>query len=475
MRCQNGKGQLLPSYGSFRARVLVAMVRGHWLVNVHWLFIVAVAVLLAVERVCTGTFARPPALVLSITALALVNTLWAFLGRHFVSDLKDDTALAPPRSSSVSLFANLQVGVAILLLTVILRYSGGIENPMVILFLFYVAIAGLLLESPGALLQGLWALLLYAALLVGECTGWIAPHFPLLPWMPELEAHRRWGLVLTDIGVLAAGVFVTLCVALKVSGALEKEGHRLGAANEALRGNEAAIRSLQTRQSKFMQTAAHQLKSPVAGIETLAGLIRDKVVPADGIPGIIDRIIGRCRQAMVQVADLLTLARLRDLDPTPHRPVSTPVRQAVDKIVARFSEQAALGGLTVHWGGVEGDTTAIAVDPRDFEDCLVNLLDNAIKYTPRGGTIWVSVSEGIDTVSISVRDTGMGIAEDPVDDLFDPFRRGNLALLANIPGTGLGLAIVREVVEQAGGKICVHSVPTAMKSKTPTSTTSTFI
>ena len=103
------------------------------------------------------------------------------------------------------------------------------------------------------------------------------------------------------------------------------------------------------------------------------------------------------------------------------------------------------------------ECVAIGVDGRDFEDCLSNLLDNAIKYTPEGGAIRVVVTEDDENVSISITDTGMGIAEDSVDDIFDPFRRGNLALSADIPGTGLGLAIVREVVEQANGRVSVRS------------------
>ena len=88
---------------------------------------------------------------------------------------------------------------------------------------------------------------------------------------------------------------------------------------------------------------------------------------------------------------------------------------------------------------------------------MLTTLSIPVMYTPEGGSVRIAVASDDRSVSISVKDTGMGIAEDSEDDLFDPFRRGNLALAANIPGSGLGLAIVREVVEQANGRIKVRS------------------
>ena len=122
-----------------------------------------------------------------------------------------------------------------------------------------------------------------------------------------------------------------------------------------------------------------------------------------------------------------------------------------------FADQARSRNidLQVRSAGTEGGCAS--VDERDLEDCLMNLVDNAVKYTADGGSVWVKATLGPDSVSISVKDTGTGIAEDSVDDLFDPFRRGNLALAADVPGSGLGLAIVLEVVEQANGRVEVRS------------------
>ena len=213
-----------------------------------------------------------------------------------------------------------------------------------------------------------------------------------------------------------------------------------------------------------MLTAAHQLKGPLAGIETLAGLIEDHVVNPDKVGDIVSRLIARCRQAIVQVTELLTLARVQDATPSRHREARTDVTEVVRKVTGMLAEQAAAKKLEVRVevpaagaGGEGSGACCAAIESRDLDDCLTNLVENAIKYTPEGGSVWVTVSADDEQITVSVRDTGFGIAEGSEDDIFDPFRRGNVALARNIPGSGLGLAIVREVVEQAHGKIEVRS------------------
>ena len=108
-----------------------------------------------------------------------------------------------------------------LLLTALLRYSGGIENPMAILYLLSVLIAALLFRPLNALLQGLLTLFLYGGLVIGERMAFITPHVPLWPSSADLGTHKDWAFVLCGLGVLAAGVFGVLSLALPVSSRFE--------------------------------------------------------------------------------------------------------------------------------------------------------------------------------------------------------------------------------------------------------------
>jgi len=386
-----------------------------------------------------------------------MNVIWTLVSRDLVSG--EHNVGDVPRSvvRRAMVFANAQITVDLLMLTVILRYSGGIENPMAVFYFFHMTIAALLLTPLNALLQGGWALVLYSGLAIGECLGVFEPHYAFLVSTTGSLLYTDWGYVVAGIFVLAAGISGVLFFTLQISRRLDEQEGELRGANEGLRRSQVAIEDLQARRSRFMQTAAHQLKSPLAGIETLAGLIRDKVVPADKSDDILARIMARCEDAIAQVAELLTLARVQEATGARHHTASTEVNEVVRKVTGVFDDQARSQkiALQVEVFGSEG--VRASVDERDLEDCVMNLVDNALKYTSEGGSVWVTTGAAPGSVSICIKDTGMGIAEESVDDLFDPFRRGNLALAANIPGSGLGLAIVREVVEQANGRIEVRS------------------
>ena len=117
---------LLP-HGGFRVRVLTGIVRHHWFIRLRWIMAFAALALCLLERLCIPEFQRPVAVLACIGALAIINVLWTLLSRAILRELEDTASFTPLIVHRVVLFANAQMTVDILLLTVILRYSGG-EN-----------------------------------------------------------------------------------------------------------------------------------------------------------------------------------------------------------------------------------------------------------------------------------------------------------------------------------------------------------
>lgn len=471
--------RLLFPYGHFRGQVLLDMVRHRWFIRLRWGIVVFVLVVLGVERLQHPEFRRPAGVFLAVIALAGFNVLWTAISRWLMPgrsrsragskreahELESAIGRAPldtlppsnPPLHRVVLFANAQMAVDLFILTVILRYSGGIESPMVMFYLFHVLMAALLLRPLNALLQGLWAMVLYGGLTIGESVGWVAPHFSFLPTTIGESIHTHGVFVSANIAVLAAGIFGTLYFTLQISARLDDQERELQVSNVELQKAHRSREELQRRRSRFMQTAAHQLKSPFATIETLAGLIRDGTVDPRQADDLIRRIIARCGLGMELVSELLTLARVEQSPSTREAPAARSIGRVARQTVERATVQAAAKNIELHLSTEADEADRVLVDERDLEDCLANLLDNAIKYTPTGGRIEVATSRNADEIRLSVRDSGMGIAEEHLENVFEPFCRGPLALAAEIPGTGLGLTIVREVVERAGGRITVQS------------------
>jgi len=454
------------------AAALVPMLRLHWFIRLRWIFLAGAVAALAVERFVFPNAERPLALAYLLMALALVNLVWLVVSHFLFRGVAESPSALHAQLERLVIFANAQVAVDLLLLTGILRYAGGAENPLAVFYLFLIAIVSLLLKRRHAILQGVWALLLYATLVIGEWRQWLVPHYSFLPSYP-VGIYAQPEYVVSLLVVMACGIFGTLYFTLHIAGHVQVQERQLQRANAALRQSQRAIEDLQRRRSRFMQTAAHQLKSPLAAIQTMTELIRSNVVPPEAIPATCEKVIHRCQDGITQVTELLTLARVQEADPARHRRSETDVRETVVELCSRFKPLAEGKQIELTCDlPAEGDLR-VSVDPRDLKDCIGNLIDNAIKYTPARGSVRVTVmperSDGrIMAVLINVTDTGMGIdpnlvrpanGETGSEAVFDAFRRGANAIAAGIPGTGLGLSIVREIVEQAGARIVVSSRP----------------
>lgn len=457
MAVPNGNMWTILPNGQFHFRVLLALIEHQWFVRLRWIFASLAALLLAIEHARSPVFSRPVLLWAAVGALVPINFIWTIIGRRLRKRLRQPDATFDQTIHHVTWFVNAQMGLDILVLTVVLRYSGGIENPMAIFYLFHMLIAALLLKPLNALLQGTWAVLLFFCLAAGECFGLITPHYQFIASEEASGVHKDLLHVLSCVGVLAAGVVGTLYFTLQISTRLEEQEDELFEANAALRASRDSVERLQQKRSQFLRTAAHQLKSPLTGIEMLAGLIRDGVVDDSSVNKIVPRIIARCREAILQVGELLTLERVEHAPENRHCAEGTIVRSALGSVMNRFATQIETQKIEF---SVLIDCDAemvIAVALRDFEDCIGNLLDNALKYTPAGGQVCLSARQEGEGVRVEIRDNGMGIAGSFMDNIFEPFHRGNQVLAANIPGSGLGLTIVREVVDQANGRITVRS------------------
>ncbi len=460
----------------YRAGALVALLRLQWFIRLRWAFVLAALGVLALERFTFPAVTRPWQLLAAIGGVALVNLVWTGASFLLRANFVEQPGRLPETAGAAARFANAQVAGDLLLLTVILRFSGGVENPMVFFYAFHIAIGALLLRKRHAVFQAIWAILLYAAMALGQLCDVLVPFYPLLPSLGSPQWFADPLFVIVAVIVQICGVGGVLYFTLHIAAALDERDEQLLAANTALQRSEQAIRNLQARRARFMQIAAHQLKSPLAVIQTLAVLIRDELVPAAAVRSTSEKIIRRCQEGVVQVAELLRLARVQESDPRRHRDAVTQLAPLVDDLCRRFAPVAIQKGLRLHCVNAGSDGLAACVDRQDADDCFSNLLENAVKYTPAPGAIHVRVGRRQANIAglpggvrpfvyLVVRDSGIGIEPAALDDMsaggsiFDAFRRGNNAIAAGIPGTGLGLSIVREVVEQAGGRIGVHSRP----------------
>jgi two-component system phosphate regulon sensor histidine kinase PhoR len=213
-------------------------------------------------------------------------------------------------------------------------------------------------------------------------------------------------------------------------------------------------RRLDQVRKEFVTNVSHELKTPVTAIRGLAETLLEEDLEPDEqkrFLGLIDREARRLEQL---VKDLLDLSRLESHSVSLHR-VVVDLAAMAGEVVQDFAYVAEKSGSHLYLYH-EGDCRA-EVDPGRVRQVLGNLIDNAIKYTPAGGRIEVSVRGGNREVVIEVADTGVGIPPEDLDRVFERFYRVDKARARSTGGTGLGLAIVKHVVQLHGGRVGVES------------------
>jgi signal transduction histidine kinase len=135
---------------------------------------------------------------------------------------------------------------------------------------------------------------------------------------------------------------------------------------------------------------------------------------------------------------------------------STSLREALEHGIAMVSERAGREGLSLHLA-IEDGVDVVVADPLRLKQVILNLLTNAVKFTPAGGRIEASAARVGDEIHISVQDSGIGIAESDQARIFEAFQQGGRAASASAEGTGLGLTLSKRIVELHGGRLWVTS------------------
>ncbi len=219
------------------------------------------------------------------------------------------------------------------------------------------------------------------------------------------------------------------------------------------------LEELDRIRSEFVTTVSHELRTP------LTSIIGNVEMLADGDHGDLStgqtqglQVIGRNSERLLTlIEDLLTLSQIETGTLDLHRE-PTLVAHLVDDMRSQVGPIAVAKSVELVLTCSPG-TDTIVVDRVQLDRALLNLLTNAVKFTPAGGTVSLHARrEGAD-LAFTISDTGVGIPEDEQDRLFTRFFRSSVATRMAIPGTGLGLVIVKRIVEEHGGTISIISIP----------------
>ncbi|MEU3566878.1 HAMP domain-containing sensor histidine kinase [Kitasatospora sp. NPDC036755] len=221
--------------------------------------------------------------------------------------------------------------------------------------------------------------------------------------------------------------------------------------SEAFNAMSTALASSRESQSRLIADAGHELRTPLTSVRTNVDLLIRSEEVGRPLPEVTrKKVLGSMKAQMAElsalIGDLLELSRPDEVRDSRSLPIV-----ALHEIAERAVDRARLRGPGLEFS-IDLNNWYSRADPRGVERAIINILDNAVKFSPPNGRIDIKLDSGV----LSVRDQGPGIAAEELPHVFDRFWRSPSA--RQMPGSGLGLAIVAQAVRMSGGEVTLATV-----------------
>ncbi len=390
------------------------------------------------------------------------------------------------------LYSNIHIVLDLVALVVLVHFTGGIENPFIVYFVFHAIAASIVLNYRVTYMLATLALLMAVALVALEYIGWI-PHYNLQGYA-DPTLYRKASYVLPVLVALATLLYGATYLTTSISGELRKRQRQVvSLANELLERKMAELeqasaeaarfkalqdrlsaayhelseshRKLRDNQEHLIQaekltslgqlsaSIAHEINNPLSGVLTYTQLLAKKLNNGNCSKEEAAEYLAKIESAVARssrlVRNLLDFARqstpaLREVD----------VNEVVNRSLDLVAHSAELQHVKIEKSLATG-LPRITADFDQLQQVCTNLMMNAVQAMPRGGNLTIGTASHGSNVSIQVRDTGVGIPQENLGKLFTPF----FTTKKEIKGVGLGLAVSYGIIQRHRGRIEVTSLP----------------
>lgn len=359
-------------------------------------------------------------------------------------------------------YGNIHIFLDLISLTMLLHFSGGIENPFIFYFVFHIIAASIVLHYRMVYLLAT-AVILMMGLLVGLEYAGVIPHVNLAGFAAS-DLYRQETHALAILLSLATILYGTTYMATGILGELRKRQRQVVKLQERLlqkKTGELAQASKEVvkleeernRFLRFLGIAAHDLKAPLAAIQSYLSVM------LGGFSGeltekqknMLERSTLRIKELLTLISDLLDIPRI-ETGQIVQEMKEISLRQVVRDSLGDLRELAKQKGLKLKVELPQALPKIRGSSPR-LQQVITNLVNNAINYTSEG-EITIRVREKDNDLQVEVLDSGIGIPPEDLPRVFNDFFR---ASNVETKGTGLGLSIAKRIVETHGGRIWVES------------------
>ena len=415
--------------------------RVHWLIKLRWIAAVCVA---------GGTFFSSNVLTISLNEgslysiaglLAVYNAAMLGMLKHY-SKKSDDSFIV-----AVKRLINIQIFIDLLILTILLHFAGGIENPFVFYYAFHIIMASILLSEKESYFYATSAITFFGLLLFLEYRG-ILPHHCLSGFIEHCNFQNGY-YVLGTYFVFTTTLYLMVYMANYVSTLLKRTEQSLLKANKALCQKDRI-------KDEYVLRVTHDIKGHLAAIQNCLDVVINRLVGTlnEQQADFINRANDRTRKLTHFIKTLLKLTQIRLSSEFEMEifPLKSTISTALETVKTKAQDKSIMLN-----SNIELPDDAVYGNQIFIEEVITNLLLNAIKYTAVDGKIDITAQNEGEHVLMEIIDTGIGIPEKELPKVFDEFYRATNAKKIEKDGTGLGLSIAKQIIERHNGKIWAES------------------
>ena len=340
-------------------------------------------------------------------------------------------------------------------LFLLFHYTGGIETPLYMLFVFHMIIGSLVL--PGSIIYtvGTVVVLTFGGIVFSEYYH-IIPHYTIQGFLTT-QLYNDFNYVVSIFTIFGFTMYISIYLANGIARQLYRIEQDLVESLDRL--NVAEL-----EKQKYIVGIVHEIKTPLTAVHSYLNLILQKFLgPLDKkVEERLIRASARSEEAINLINDVIKISRFKLFDQFLKEEID--VTEIMTALADQHMAIAESKKVKLVFNYNRKSYTNLLGDKFLFTLAISNLISNAIKYVDRKGMVEISVDDEENEVIISVCDNGIGIPENELEKIFVEFFRSSRVDKDKQEGAGIGLAIVKQIIEKHGGKISVES-PSRLASK----------
>jgi signal transduction histidine kinase len=412
----------------------------YWLIGLRWFAILGIFVAFFTARYFLNININYLPVYIIIAFLILLNLL-SFALLKYLQKWKARKSL-----KNIKRIINFQITTDLIVLTILLHYTGGVENPFIIYYIFHMIISSIMLTTRESTFQTSFALILLGSLTYLEYSG-IISHFPLRGFITTNMYNNLTYLVSTGFIFISTSYFVVYITRTIVK---QSEMHELA----YLRANEK-LKQKDKVKNEYVIRITHDIKGHIAAIQSCISVMNKKLIgPLNAQQEeFVTRAHRRIQVLNNFISDLVSLTNRKLMEQSDKKYFNFV--KSLEEMIQMTESSAKEKNICII-KNIDSSVDKIYGEPSSIEEVLLNLIQNAVKYSYADNNVLINVKDKIENVLVEVTDCGMGIPENEIPLVFNEFYRATNAKAAIKEGTGLGLAISKQIVEDHGGKIWVE-------------------